>query len=842
MRQFVWQLTMSLAIAVSACSGNDGRDGEAGAPGADAVDRGAIAGQVVDGTGTPVSGVSIKTDPDTSSATTSADGRFMLPNIPVGGYTIIAVSPNAGSAQLLTGVAGGQTTNVRLTLVAAPAGVFGKVSGRVIGPTGLGIDGASVTVDGQSATAITATDGSFSLTGVEPGFIYLSVATPNNLYLNGETRSSVLVRADQAVNGITITLSGRPGATATAVGSKVCLVCHSRMPNGQDLNMAFDGSSDSAAHSRFIVEGTGQMVYPELWPTPGEALLPRDPKGKLLMVQDPQDGKGLVNVVLCTRDGASGAREYLFKFYPQLGTDAAPISRTDTELDCSGSTGDIFAWKALQDAGTYDPSAQALFIPVAATIGGQGNWGEGWRDPQHLLPDRHPNFGEGKQRYMCRMQDAPYTRQWAKNNGVTSWLRDDYVDYISYMPVYIMQDGTARGSDALALGDVGTPKFWQKSPSKWIYPANTLSRNCAGCHATGARLVKKDFADYKEVVVDWQYVDLNVGCERCHGPGSQHAFTTDTTKIINPKYLTAKAADETCGQCHGAHGGKSERPLGIHKYPFDANHEQALGNGFFVPGIYDIENFYYKFDEAVPTVADDWTKGTFHSWPDETHSRAHSQMLSETRRSVHSNNSFEKVTCFSCHDSHSLDGGPDDASTEGYAFQNAAFDNNALCFTCHATHGDFEAVTKADVAVLQIDAGRTATLDGNAVTVSSSEASLARNRVARAVAGHMQSRAGMGGALYTPTDALSPTGNCASCHMPKIGKLQDVNDDAQWHLKRDSNGLSAVAEGNVPSHVFDIVWPGQSSVLKPMATHDYEIMPNSCSNCHAFARISGDAD
>lgn len=842
MTKLVWQMVALLTIALSACSGDDGRDGEPGAPGTNAVDRGTIAGQVVDSAGAPVAGVAIETTPATSSTSTAADGRFTLASIPVGAYTIVAVSPTSGSAQLVTGVAGGQTTNVRLTLAPAPTGAFGKLSGRVLGPTGLGIPGAKVQVDGQGAVATTAADGTFSLSDVKPGFVFVSVESPTDKYLDGETRSSVLVKAGETADEITINLSGRPSTTATSIGSKICLVCHSSLPNGHSLAAAFDGSADASAHTRFVVPGTRQMVYPELWPAPGDALLPRDPKGKLLMVQDPQDGKGLVNVVLCTRDQSSGERQYLFKFYPQLGTDAAPVSRTDAELDCSGSTGDIFAWKAAQDAGTFSPTAQALFIPVAATIGGQGNWGEGWKDPGHLVPDRHPNFGEGKQRYMCRMQDAPYTRQWAKNNGVTAWLRDDYVDYIAYMPAYIVQDGTARGSDALAPSEAGTPKFWQKSPSKWIYPANTLTANCVGCHATGAKIVKRDFTDYKQVVVDWQYKDLNVGCERCHGPGSEHAFTTDKTKIINPKFLTAKAADETCGQCHGHHGGKSERPYGVHKYPFDANYEQTLGNGFFVPGVYDFSTFLFKFDQAVPTVSDDWTKGTFHSWPDETHSRAHSQMYSETRRSVHSNNSFEKVTCFSCHDPHTLDGGPDDTSTSGYAYQNADYGNNAMCLSCHATHGDFEAVTKADVAVLQIDAGRTATLDGNLISTTASDANLARNRVARAVAGHMQVRAGMGGALYTPTDPSSPTGNCASCHMAKIGKLQDVDDDTQWHLKRDGNGLSALAEGNVPSHVFDIVWPAQSSVLKPMATHDYDIMPNSCSNCHAFARISGDAD
>ncbi len=137
------------------------------------------------------------------------------------------------------------------------------------------------------------------------------------------------------------------------------------------------------------------------------------------------------------------------------------------------------------------------------------------------------------------------------------------------------------------------------------------------------------------------------------------------------------------------------------------------------------------------------------------------------------------------------------------------------------------------------------TKGGAAVSVKATDAALARNRVARAVAKHMQTGAAMGGALYTPDDPKMPVGNCASCHMAKIGKLQDINVDAMYHLDFDKNGKSAVAEGNVASHVFDIVWPGQSAILKnpdPSKGKDYDIMPNSCSKCHAFARTSGDLD
>jgi cytochrome c553 len=192
-----------------------------------------------------------------------------------------------------------------------------------------------------------------------------------------------------------------------------------------------------------------------------------------------------------------------------------------------------------------------------------------------------------------------------------------------------------------------------------------------------------------------------------------------------------------------------------------------------------------------------------------------------------------------------LNAGPASLKVGNYDFVNAAYGNNTLCLACHATDGDFKDVSTADVAVLQLAAGNKVTKDGAAVSVKPTDAFLSRNRVARAVAKHMQVKAGMGGALYTPDDPKMPVGNCASCHMPKIGKLQDIDVDAMYHLDFDKNGKSAVAEGNVPSHVFDIVWPGQSVILKnpdPSKGRDFDIMPNSCGRCHDFARISGDND
>ncbi|MES0344062.1 MAG: carboxypeptidase regulatory-like domain-containing protein [Anaerolineales bacterium] len=741
-------------------------------------------------------------------------------------FRYLAFVSLVGIAMLLTACAGPQGP-------AGPAGPAGppgegaspqvepesaQISGTVVDVKGACVEGATVSVEGQSISTTTADDGSFNIADVPAGFVYLYVTSPSELYLDGETLASVYAGAGMAVSDVEITLSGRPSAEATSIGGEACKGCHaSAMP---EMFAAFDGSTDASIHSRFVNEGTSRMIYPELWPEPGDKFLPRTPSGDLLLAQDPSDGLGMVNVVLCTREGDDG-REYIFKFYEELAEEAAP--RTERNLNCNADD-------------------SAVFIPVGGTIGGAGNWGEGYADPNHETDDRIPNFGEGKQRYLARIQDVPYLVSWMIEHGVP--LERAKQDYVSYLPVYMMQDGTPVGSDALADGDVGTPKFWQKSPSHWATPDNTLSRNCAGCHATGLEIEYEDIVDgettYEGVVTEFDYIDLNITCERCHGPGSEHASSSDKALIISPQYLSAQSGNELCGQCHASHSGKSATPAGVFKYTFDETYLDMLGNGYFVPGVYDLETFINNYNQ--PSLNNSWKEGPFNSWADETHSRAHSMQLPELLRSVHVNNPYEKLTCYTCHDAHSLDAGPASMMVDAYEFENPAYSNNTLCLACHATHGPFEGISKDDVAVLQLDAGRSVTKDGEALTLEDVNRLQALSNVAKEIAKHMQEGAGMGGALYTPDDPDMPVGNCASCHMAKIGKLFDTNDDAQYHLDFDANGMIAVAEGNVASHVFDIVWPGQSSVYGATATHDYEVMSNSCSRCHDFARLSGDAD
>jgi hypothetical protein len=46
-------------------------------------------------------------------------------------------------------------------------------------------------------------------------------------------------------------------------------------------------------------------------------------------------------------------------------------------------------------------------------------------------------------------------------------------------------------------------------------------------------------------VAEW-----NVGCEKCHGPGSEHVEHPSRGDILNPARMDYVAASDTCIQCH----------------------------------------------------------------------------------------------------------------------------------------------------------------------------------------------------------------------------------------------------------------------------------------------------
>jgi len=115
-----------------------------------------------------------------------------------------------------------------------------------------------------------------------------------------------------------------------------------------------------------------------------------------------------------------------------------------------------------------------------------------------------------KQRYFTRVGDDyfPLSAQWDVGNR-------------SWRPYKV-----AKGTD-----------WWTA-----FYPDDNMQRptgpTCDGCHSV-------NYDIHSRQVTEW-----NVGCERCHGPGSEHVVHPTKENILNPGQMESVAASDTCIQCH----------------------------------------------------------------------------------------------------------------------------------------------------------------------------------------------------------------------------------------------------------------------------------------------------
>jgi len=88
------------------------------------------------------------------------------------------------------------------------------------------------------------------------------------------------------------------------------------------------------------------------------------------------------------------------------------------------------------------------------------------------------------------------------------------------------------------------PYFVKPGTDWWVpfYPADNAQRptgpTCDGCHSIGYDVRTKQVAEW------------NVGCERCHGPGSDHVAHASRDNILNPAKMDYVAANDTYIQCH----------------------------------------------------------------------------------------------------------------------------------------------------------------------------------------------------------------------------------------------------------------------------------------------------
>lgn len=227
----------------------------------------------------------------------------------------------------------------------------------------------------------------------------------------------------------------------------------------------------------------------------------------------------------------------------------------------------------------------------------------------------------------------------------------DQVAFV-YGSIWKQRYFTKVGNDYFPL-----PVQWDIGNRKWLpyhvpstgadwwaafYPSDNMQRptgpTCDGCHSV-------DYNLQTHQVAEW-----NVGCERCHGPGSEHAQHPTRGNIMNPAQMDSVAANDTCIQCH-SQGRASKNPIEGKYYDWPVGYRVGL----------HLQDFW-KLENCTLGQTD------FYYFPDCT---AHKNRMqgNDFKQSVMYRH---QITCSSCHDVH---------GTDNYAQLIKPADQ--ICLDCH---------------------------------------------------------------------------------------------------------------------------------------------------------------
>ncbi len=208
------------------------------------------------------------------------------------------------------------------------------------------------------------------------------------------------------------------------------------------------------------------------------------------------------------------------------------------------------------------------------------------------------------------------------------------------------------------------PAQYNVVTGEWVayFPGEPAKRNwfkeCAGCHATGVDPAKKTF------------VEMGIGCEACHGPGSNHVEAVpgyEISTIIQAGRLTPFLAAQICGSCHTRGRDKSG------KYAYPVDYQTHKGEA----------NIRMYFDEASPDNGDD----SKYFWPSGESKYSNQQYL-DWRQSEHAKVGVVCVTCHNVHSSKSTLVSTEAQGPGGLVdaiISKTRLFEDRLCKSCHTT-------------------------------------------------------------------------------------------------------------------------------------------------------------
>ncbi len=188
-------------------------------------------------------------------------------------------------------------------------------------------------------------------------------------------------------------------------------------------------------------------------------------------------------------------------------------------------------------------------------------------------------------------------------------------------------------------------RYYPEPGTEWWtehYSADPLQRPtgplCDGCHSTNYDIETKQ-------VTEW-----NVGCEKCHGAGAEHARSPSNYNIVNPAKLDYVRGVDVCLQCH-SQGQPLDNPFGGAYFDWPVGYQ---------PG--DRLSDYWRLEEHH------LGEETFTHWPEGSAHKNRMQGNDYVNSLMYTNG----VGCWDCHDVHGTESNADLIKPA-----------NAICESCH---------------------------------------------------------------------------------------------------------------------------------------------------------------
>jgi predicted CXXCH cytochrome family protein len=330
-------------------------------------------------------------------------------------------------------------------------------------------------------------------------------------------------------------------------------------------------------------------------------------------------------------------------------------------------------------------------------------------------------------------------------NNVSPMFTRDQVAFV-YGSIWKQRYFTKIGDDYFpepAQWDVShkawRPYFVPKGGDWWepFYPPDNMKRptgpTCDGCHSVDYNIQTKQVAEW------------NVGCERCHGPGSVHVDHATRGNILNPGRMDYVSASDTCIQCH-SQGRPLTNPIEGKYYDWAVGYRVGL----------NLRDYWQLEDHSLGELS-------FTHFPEGT---AHKNRM-QGNDFVQSVMYRRGVTCLDCHDVH---------GTKNYAQLRKPV--NAICLECHGP-GSRNGPREATLA------GHTHHKEGSA---GSECVACHMPKIEAEIPGVFVRAHTFGFITPAMTDKYKIPNPCTSCHMDKTtawaaDAMRHWVDESPWRME-----------------------------------------------------------